>query len=365
MKTAAIIVSAFLALCPATSWAQATGDAAFAQRNFSLAQQLWTQEAAGGSATAMLGLGLLADRGYNGQRDFDVAFDWYQMAADMGLAEAQFNIAVMYDAGLGRPHDAAKALTWYTRAALRGYPRAQYNLGLMYEAGEAVGKNADIAQYWFNLAASNIPAAAEKTVTSASGSTPSTPPNILFSQFTPSTVELIWAAPPTENPTYVIEMLHTPAFDTNYQPPKLTTQTDGSGLLLRDETVLKDSVWRVVNVSADASDYRATDWQGPSDNDGPRGRVTLVIDQAVPAMRPAVEIFAQDLRTAGYWVRVQAGDTAPGDSPIRVVHGYEADVGMAELVAQYLPGSADSKLVLRQDDSTDPSEITVYFNGRR
>ena len=365
MKRLAFILSATLALCPATSWAQATGAEAFAQRDFATAEQIWTQEAAAGSAEAMLGLGLLADRGFNGSRDFAAAFEWYMKAAALGLAEAQFNIAVMYDAGLGRDRDTAQALIWYTRAALRDYPRAQYNLGLLYESGDGVSANADLARYWFAQAAPDLPAAAAKTVAPVAAPAQTTIPAVLFSQVTPNSVELVWASPATDDATYIIEVLQTPEFDADYQAPITTLQTQSSGLLLNDIALRDDAVWRIVNRRVDGSDYDATPWQSPSGQVGPKGRVTLVVGDALPAMRAAAAIFADDLRTAGYWVRVQDGDQRGNIDGTRVVYGYAADRDMADLVARYLPGLPDDKQVVARPDSTQPTEIEVYFAASR
>lgn len=365
MKPLAIILSATLALCPATSWAQATGAEAFAQRDFAKAEQIWTQQAAAGSAEAMLGLGLLADRGFDGTRDFAAAFDWYMKAADLGLAEAQFNIAVMYDAGLGRDRDTGQALIWYTRAALRDYPRAQYNLGLLYESGDGVSANPDLARYWFAQAAPDLPAAAAKTVAPAAAPAQTTIPTVLFSQVTPNSVELVWSAPAKDNATYIVEVLQTPEFDADYQAPIMTQQTQGSGLLLNDIALRGDAVWRIVNRRVDGSDYDATPWQSPSGQAGPKGRVTLVIGDAVPAMRAAAAIFADDLRTAGYWVRLQNDDQSGSMDRTRVVYGYDADRDMADLVARYLPGLPDDKQVVARPNSTQPAEIEVYFVASR
>ena len=365
MKPLAIILSATLALCPAISWAQATGAEAFAQRDFAKAEQIWAQEAASGSPEAMLGLGLLADRGFNGTRDFGVAFDWYMKAAALGLAEAQFNIAVMYDAGLGRDRDTAQALIWYTRAALRDYPRAQYNLGLLYESGDGVSANADLARYWFGKAAPNLPAAAAKSGAPAPVTLPTTIPAVLFSELTPNSVEIVWAAQATGDASYMIEVLQTPEFDADYQGPIATQQTQSSGLLLNDINLQDDAVWRIVNRSADGTDYDATPWQSPSGQTGPKGRVTLVVGDTLPAMRAAAAIFADDLRTAGYWVRMQSTDQSSDIDGTRIIFGYESDRDMADLVARYLPGPPDDKQVVARPDSTQPAEIEVYFAASR
>lgn len=365
MKLSAIILSAALTLCPVTIWAQATGAQAFSQRDFATAEQLWSQEAANGSAEAMLGLGLLADRGYNGRRNFGVAFDWYAKAADLGLAEAQFNIAVMYDAGLGRERDAAKALTWYTRAALRDYPRAQYNLGLLYESGDGIHPNADLAQHWFDKAAANLPAAAAKSVVSTTTPMITAQPVVLFSDATTRSVELVWSAPVAANPFYMLEVMQAPEFDTDYQALLMTLQTDSSGLLLQDIAVQENTVWRVVNLSADASDYAASQWQNISDQGNPKGRVTLIVDNAIPAMQIAAAIFADDLRTAGYWVRLRTEGAPARSTGTTVIYRYEADRKMAELVASYLPGPTNGKPVLAQPEGNQPSEITVVFDASR
>lgn len=361
----AIIMAAALALCPAIGRAQTTGAEAFSLRDFTKAEELWRQEAADGSARAMLGLGLLADRGYSGARDFDIAYDWYLKAAELGLAEAQFNIAVMHDAGLGRQRDTAQALVWYTRAALRDYPRAQYNLGLLYESGDGVSANADLARYWFARAAADVPAAAAKSVEAVTSPAPLTPPEVLFADISPHSVELVWTAPATDNAAFMVEILQTPDHGTDYLTPIMAREAEGSGLLLRDIATQDDAIWRIVKHSADGRDYAATPWQGVTGQKGPKGRITMIVDDAIPAISAAATIFADDLRNAGYWVRVQTGGLPDSLDGISVTYGYEADWHMADIVARYLPGPADKKKVAIQSDSTQPSEILVYFSANQ
>ncbi len=357
MQYLALALTVALSLCPAGSWAQATGADAFSQRDFATAQRLWQQEAAAGSADAMLGLGLLADRGYAGSRDFAVAFDWYLQAAEMGLAEAQFNIAVMYDAGLGRDRDAVQAVVWYTRAALRGHPRAQYNLGLLYEIGDGIDANANLAGYWFHKAASTVPAAAAKTIAPDPRPTNVAFPNILFARVGPTTVEIIWTATPAMNPSYVVEIMD----GADDQAPVFRRATQGSGLLLDDVTVQTTAIWRIVNLSADAADYAATPWQGFANDSAPKGRITFVVDDALPQMAAAVTIFADDLRASGYWVTLRNTPLrGTDDKPETFIsYGFAADKTMAETVSRYLPGSPDQSRPAQPTDTVQPGEIVV------
>lgn len=364
MRRCAVISATLLCLCPALGWAQDSGAEAFANRDFATAKQLWQQEAATGSAEAMLGLGLLADRGHGGARDLETAFDWYAKAADLGLAEAQFNLAIMYDAGLGRQRDSAQAVTWYTRAALRGHPRAQYNLGLLYETEEAETANPDLASYWFEQAAQTVPAAAEKSRDSGSDIGIVAAPTIAFAQGSGQNAELVWQSAPQAGPTYLVEILEVPVADEDYPAPVLSRRTTASGLLDDETPVPQNSVLRVSNISNDATDYAASAWVGNGAVQGPDGRVTLMVDPASPAMATAATLFATDLRAAGYWVRV-ATDIMPAFEDFYISYGYTADLPIVERLANYLPRTTDFIPVKQVLDGTQPGEIIVNLAAFR
>ncbi len=364
MRRSALVTAVLLCLCPALSWAQDTGAEAFASRDFARAAEIWQQEAAAGSAQAMLGLGLLADRGYGGARDFDIAFDWYAKAAALGLAEAQFNIAIMYDAGLGRPRDPEQALTWYTRAALRGHPRAQYNLGLLYETAEAGAANPALAAYWFVKAAQSVPAAAQKAQVSVSQTDMIAAPTLAFAAGTGQDAELVWHPVPDASPTYLVEILDVPLSGDDYAAPILSRVTTGSGLLETVASLSDNAVWRVSNLSDDATDYAPSDWIGTGAAPLPEGRITLMVDPASAAMAQAATLFATDLRSAGYWVTV-ATQFRPEFEDFYISYGFATDLPAAQRLASYLPRTTDVTPLKQVLNRTQPGEIIVNLAAFR
>lgn len=355
MRRAAIIAGVLAILCPASGWAQETGADAFARNDLTTARALWQDEAAAGSAEAMLGLGLLADRGVDGARDPAAAFEWYAQAAALGLAEAQFNLAIIHDAGTDRPRDVDAAILWYTRAALRDHARAQFNLGLLYEAGDGIAPNPALAQYWFDKAATAIPAAAAKALP-PQPAIGVTAPDLLFAQGG----EVVWTITEASSQTFLVEALRLPDSTGDYATPEVTVVTAGSGLLLDADA---DVLWRVSSLAPDGTTYAASGWAGMADITPPAGRVTLIADPSSPAMRTAAEVFATDLRHAGYWVRLDA--RAPEESDTYISFGYSADKSLAADLAAYLPTLTGITPVKQSLNSTAPGEIIVNLAAFR
>lgn len=347
-----------LVILPSGLFAQDTGAAAFAARDYALAEQLWAQEAAKGSAEAMLGMGVLADSGKRRDANPQAAFGWYLTAARMGLAEGQMNVALSYDAGLGQERDLEQALLWYTRAALRGHRDAQHNLALIYASGD--NSNIDQATYWLDLAGINRDLPATNVVAELAA------PDIVFGDVTAEGIEIVWRASATAHSVYQIEILDMTQGDGNYQAPLFTTDTSGSGLLLADVTLTDNAIWRVVNLAANGSDYQASPWQGAAEEVLPKGRITFVVDNAVAGMAETAAIFAQDLRAAGYWVRLdlEPQDTSNAGLGTYVSYGFQSDIALADLVARYLPGPADGVGYVQRPASTRPGEIIVHLAAR-
>lgn len=356
MKRAASLIVALIAMCPAMSWAQSPAEAAFARQDFATAQRLWQGDAEAGDPQAMLGLGLLLDRGYGGARDPAAAFDWYLQAADLGLAEAQFNIAVMYDAGLGQSRSPEEALLWYSRAALRGHARAQYNLGLLYDSTGSDMYNPDLAQHWFQQAATVLPAAKEKINQSNTPDTDKSYPRILFADWNAGR-EVVWTTSgPADN--FFLEEVPLPHNGIGFAPSTMSDPLTGSGLLLPDETVSGPIGVRVLTLSDDATSYAASDWT----NGGPKGRITLIADPSSAAMMAAAEVFAQDLQTEGYWTNIS---TRVGQSEGYVTYGFEQDMDLAEVIMAYLPKPAHDVTNILKGSALRPGEIRVDLTALR
>lgn len=355
MRRAAIITGVLAILCPASGWAQDTGADAFARNDLAAARALWQEEATAGSPDAMLGLGLLADRGFDGTRDPEAAFQWYAQAAALGLAEAQFNLAIIHDAGTDRPRDVDAAILWYTRAALRDHARAQFNLGLLYEAGDGIAANPALAQYWFDKAAVAIPAAAAKALP-PQPAIGVTAPDLLFAQ----AGEVVWTIDGASSQTFLVEALRLPDSTGDYDAPEVAIVTTGSGLLFDADA---DILWRVSNLAFDGTTYASSNWAGVADITPPAGRVTLISDPASPAMQDAAEVFATDLRHAGYWVRLDA--RAPQSDDTYISYGFAADQPIAAELAAYLPTLTGITPVKQSLNTTAPGEIIVNLAAFR
>ena len=146
---------------------------------------------------AQYNLAFLYENGLGVPRDFAQAAAWYRKAADQGDPESQNNLGVLYSTGQGVPHDEAEAVRLYrlaaaqddlegltnlasmylqgrgvgrdtaqafqlfAKAAGRGYAVAQNNLALMYANGQAVKRDYIRAYAWLDIAAAEVPKAAQ------------------------------------------------------------------------------------------------------------------------------------------------------------------------------------------------------------
>jgi TPR repeat protein len=85
----------------------------------------------------------------------------YRLAAAQEDLEGLTNLASMYLQGRGVERDTREAFQIFLKAAERGYPVAQNNVALMYANGEAVQRDVITAYAWLDLAAAEMPKAAE------------------------------------------------------------------------------------------------------------------------------------------------------------------------------------------------------------
>ncbi len=127
----------------------AQGVAAYNDRHFDRALDIWVEVANQGDAQAINALGMMYQSGRGVARDVGTAARLYKKAARAGLASAQNNLAVLYEGGEGVPQDLVKAVDLYRRAAAQGYTWAQYNLGRLHASGIGVKKSAALASDFF------------------------------------------------------------------------------------------------------------------------------------------------------------------------------------------------------------------------
>lgn len=350
---------------PHAAFAQdyATGQAAYAQRDWAAAAVLWQVEADAGSAEALLGLGNIYDFGLLGESDPELAFDFYRQAADGGLAEAAFNVAVMHDSGVGIPRDVQAATAWYSFAALGGNARAAYNLGQLFTGGVDVPRNDALARFWLERAALAIPSArtalADLPPFGLQVETPATPNPLAMRIFTPPTgpkARMAWVngtSPPDAR--YRVELIR---FGPDGSSLFATAETIGSAVSVDLPSAEDDIAWRVTQIAGAA--YAASDWQTA---DG-----APLAEQPIGTVR--FEFSATDRRAEGLAFRMGGAmarfgaivDYAPFDGavvPGAVTYGYSQDEGFAEDVSAFLPGDGRGASVLLSGAGTVPGEVQV------
>lgn len=321
-------------------------DEAFRARDFARAERIWQEQAAQGSADAMLDLGLLYDLGLGVPRDTATALRWYLEAAERGLAEAQFNVAVMLDSGVGGREEASAAAAWYSRAAANGHARARYNLGLLYEAGEGVPVNLDLARYWLDLAAPDVPAAAERLQTLGVAQTEDLlGPVVLTGAVSGNRAELAWTSAPSVG-DFVVELVSDGRVIADHW-------TDASAVSL-DVGDGADLWWRVSRVGA--NDYAASDWQHLRGN-GPAPAGRMRISGSVAGF---AQDIAADLAASGMVIAA----SGPTDADVtRVVYRYERDSALAREIAGFLPAMEPDEADRDAGAMLLPGEVSVSVIG--
>jgi len=166
-------------------------------RDYAAAAGYYRKAAENGYVPAQYNLAFLYENGLGVKQDFAQAAAWYRKAADQGDPESQNNLGVLYSTGQGVARDDAEAVRLYRLAAAQedlegmtnlgsmylqgrgvgrdtaqafqlfakaaecGYAVAQNNLALMYANGEAVKRDYIRAYAWLDLAAAEIPKAAQ------------------------------------------------------------------------------------------------------------------------------------------------------------------------------------------------------------
>jgi TPR repeat protein len=88
-----------------------------------------------------------------GQRDYATANNLWRIHAEQGNARAQYFLGNSYAHGEGVPQDYVEAFKWFRKAAVQGHVDAQHNLGALYAYGWGVSKDYDQASYWYHKSA--------------------------------------------------------------------------------------------------------------------------------------------------------------------------------------------------------------------
>ena len=139
------------------------GVAAYREKAYTKAAELWRPLAESGDAAAQYLLGSLYVEGNGVEQNDATALLWFQRAADQGDAAAQYNVGASYAGGRGVQKSYTDAAKWFRRAADQGVAFAQLNLGLLYAAGNGVAQDNIEALKWLELAFFGLPAGSARS----------------------------------------------------------------------------------------------------------------------------------------------------------------------------------------------------------
>lgn len=156
MQSAAVALAAMVGVCAAGPLED--GTAAYHEKDYAKAAELWTPLAEKGDAAAQYYLGTLYAEGKGVKQNDATAFLWFERSAKQGNPDAQYNAGASYAEGTGVPKSDAEAAKWFQRAAEQGMVFAQVNLGLLYAAGNGVPQDNIEAFKWLDLAFRRLPA---------------------------------------------------------------------------------------------------------------------------------------------------------------------------------------------------------------
>ena len=85
--------------------------------DYGTALKVWTSAAQSGDPDALYYVGVLYEKGAEGQPNFSQAAGWYQKAADRGISRAAVNLGRLYEQGLGVEKNDDTARAWYAKAS--------------------------------------------------------------------------------------------------------------------------------------------------------------------------------------------------------------------------------------------------------
>ena len=164
MRILAILALALAAVLPCSAGQDdelfASGQQAFAQRDYRAALEFWTRAAESGHARALNGLGLLYRDGRGVDIDEKRAVNLFRDAAERGFTYAMYNLGMMIREGRGVQNDDIEARKWLVLAATLHFDqkaRLQRDL-IGRRMSEAQIAEADRrAQDWVNRALFGVP----------------------------------------------------------------------------------------------------------------------------------------------------------------------------------------------------------------
>ena len=84
--------------------------------DYGTALRIWMNAAQGGDPDAQYYVGVLYEKGAEGQPNYGKAAEWYRQAADRGVRRAAINLGRLYEQGLGVTKSERDAGRWYAKA---------------------------------------------------------------------------------------------------------------------------------------------------------------------------------------------------------------------------------------------------------
>lgn len=110
--------------------------------DYGTALKIWMNAAESGDPDAQYYLGVLYEKGAEGQPNFAKAADWYRQAADRGNRRAAINLGRLYEQGVGVAKSDREARQWYAKA--NGAGELDHANGLLSQADTVQQELADI-----------------------------------------------------------------------------------------------------------------------------------------------------------------------------------------------------------------------------
>lgn len=111
--------------------------------DYRTALKVWLEPAENGDPDAQYYVGVLYEKGAEGEPDYVKSAVWYRQAADRGISRAAMNLGRFYEMGLGVEKNSAEARKWFTKASgIR--EGTQPDFASEERAGQAIGPQAKL-----------------------------------------------------------------------------------------------------------------------------------------------------------------------------------------------------------------------------
>ena len=106
--------------------------------DYGTALKVWMNAAQEGDPDAQYYVGVLYEKGAEGQPNYTKAAEWYRQAADRGIRRAAINLGRLYEQGLGVAKSEREARQWYAKANGQGELAGGGGTGEPFGQGDGV-----------------------------------------------------------------------------------------------------------------------------------------------------------------------------------------------------------------------------------